>query len=107
MEKNDQFFVNKIIESIDIILDVTKDKTIKEIENNILINNTVMFQFMLIGECVARLSDEYKNKKDIPWTKIKGLRNIVVHNYDSVDYSLINETIFNDLPKLKKIIKNL
>lgn len=68
-----------------------------------MVNNTIMFQFTLIGEYSTRLSDEYKNKKlNVPWQEIKGFRNRIVHDYNGVIYSRISETIEKDFPILKE-----
>lgn len=101
--KDDKYFVNKILECIDAIEKISENKSTEELEENILINNAIMFQFTLIGEYTTRLTDKYKkNKENIPWQKIKGLRNNIVHDYEGVMYSRIKQTIDNDLLMLKK-----
>lgn len=106
-EKNDKYFIEKIIESIDKIEATYKDKTIENLIYDIDVNNIIMFQFLLIGENSIRLSDEYKKRKNkIQWNKIKGLRNIVVHDYTGVKYNLIEDTIKNDLKLLKEELLN-
>lgn len=101
--KDDKYFVDKILECISIIEDISKGKDIEELEQNVLLNNTIMFQFSLIGEYSGRLSEEYKNKKpNIPWSSIKGFRNNIIHNYDGVIYSRVEQTIKVDVPNLKK-----
>lgn len=64
--------------------------------------------FVIIGEAVARLTDELKEKESqIPWAKIKGLRNIVAHDYFGVDAEEVWQIIKNDLPELEKKIKTI
>lgn len=106
-EKNDSVIIDKILKCINIILNVSKDKSIEEIQNNEIINSTIMFQLILIGEYTTSLSDEYKLKKEnIPWNKIKGLRNNIVHDYGGIIYSRLYNTIKNDLPQLKEELEN-
>lgn len=101
--KNDKELCEKIIECINNIENVYTG--LQDLENDILVNNTIMFQFLLIGDYAVRISNEYKNNKNnIDWSKIKGLRNIVVHDYDRVRYDVIDDTIKNDLTELKKEI---
>jgi uncharacterized protein with HEPN domain len=55
----------------------------------------------IVGEAVARLSPALKDKyPDIPWSDIKGLRNVVVHNYFGTDWSEVWNTITFDVPDL-------
>lgn len=101
--KDDKYFVDKILKSINIIEATYKGKTVKDLEQDIFVNNTIMFQLIMIGENSTRLSEEYKNSKNnISWQKIKGLRNLVVHDYDGVKYDIIDDTIVNDIEEFKK-----
>lgn len=56
-----------------------------------------------IGELVGNLSEEYRiEHKEIPWRQIRSVRNIVVHNYGSVDAETLWEIIQKDIPELKE-----
>ena len=47
------------------------------------------------------MSDATKNgHTEIDWRRIVGLRNVVVHNYDEVDYARHWHVIQHDLPRL-------
>lgn len=55
----------------------------------------------LIGEAANRVSAEFQeNHADIPWSKVIGIRNILIHHYHRVDYELLWEVIQSDLPAL-------
>lgn len=61
--------------------------------------------FAMIGEAAARISDELrKANPEVSWKRAIAMRNILVHNYMAVDYSIIWDTAKNDLPGLKKQI---
>ena len=56
----------------------------------------------VIGEAAARLTDEArKQKSDIEWVQIVGLRNRIVHEYFGVDAEIVWDIITRDLTKLK------
>lgn len=106
--KNDKYYIEKIISSIDTIISVSKGKTIEDLENDLALNNIVLFQFMLISENCGRLSENTrKQNSNISWSIIKGFRNVIVHNYDGVVYNTVMDTIENDLTKLKSELKKL
>ncbi len=70
--------------------------------------DAVLMNFVIIGEAVARLTDELREKEtQIPWTKIKGFRNIVAHDYFGVDAEEVWQIIKNNLPELEKEIKKI
>jgi uncharacterized protein with HEPN domain len=53
-----------------------------------------------IGEEAHRLSTELKQRHDLPWVKIYGLRNIVVHNYNGMNPSLLRRAAKDGLSEL-------
>ncbi len=66
--------------------------------------DAVLMNFTVIGESVAKLSDELKSEENhVPWIKIKDFRNIVAHNYFGVDAEEVWQTINNYLPVLQLV----
>ena len=64
--------------------------------------------FIIIGEMVAKLSEEFKASHNIiEWLKIKGFRNLVAHDYFGVDAEEVWQIINNDLLILKKDIQKI
>lgn len=61
-------------------------------------------QFILqIGECVNRLSDEFKNTHpEIPWSGIIGIRNLIAHRYNKLSDTRIWEIITVEIPELRE-----
>ncbi len=66
--------------------------------------NAVSMCILQIGELSGSLSEEYRTKtaKQIPWSNIKGMRNIVAHDYGTLDEELVWETATEDIPILLK-----
>lgn len=52
--------------------------------------NAISMCILQIGELVGRLSDSFKTENsDIPWHKIRGMRNYVAHEYGSIDFDIV------------------
>lgn len=53
--------------------------------------NAVTMSLLQIGELAKHFSDKFieDTKQIIPWNKIRGLRNIVAHGYDSLDKEIV------------------
>lgn len=69
--------------------------------------DATMMQFVIIGETISRLDEDFKNSQNqIPWQKIKDFRNIVAHDYFGIDpeeiWDIVNEKL---LPLKKEILK--
>ena len=74
-------------------------------ENSELIQNWMIRQIQIIGEAAARLTEECRSAHPtIPWPKIIGMRNILVHDYFGIDIDAVWNAIENDIPKLKTAI---
>lgn len=68
--------------------------------------DAVLMNFVIIGEAVTRLPEDLKTQEpQIPWTRIKGFRNIVAHDYFGVDAEEIWQITKDNLPELEKEIK--
>jgi len=62
----------------------------------------------IIGEAARALSDEVRNlAPDIPWAKIIGMRNVLVHDYFDIDTEIVWDAVKRDIPMLKKAVETL
>ena len=58
-----------------------------------------------IGEMASRLSDEILSDESlINWHKIRGLCNIIAHDYFGIDYREIWSVLSIHIPVLKRVI---
>ena len=98
-----------MIDSLDKIFRYSKDiESAEALYNNEPIFDAVLMNFIVIGESVSRFDDEFKTKfSEVPWREVKGLRNIVAHNYFGVDPEEIWDIIQNHLVPLKEQIKSI
>lgn len=73
-----------------------------------LIQTWIVHHLQILGEAAARISDEFKAAhSDIPWSKIIGMRNILVHDYFQIDIDIVWAVIEKDLPQLREMIKKM
>ena len=67
-----------------------------------------VFNLSQIGELVNKLDKEYVLKcNEIPWFKMRGLRNRIVHDYEGVNLNLIWEIIDMDIVVLREQLLKL
>jgi|SRR5881409_3925597 len=75
-------------------------------EKDELIQTWFVRHLQNIGEAVRALPPDLLAKApDLPWTKIMGMRHILVHDYFNIDTEVVWEAIENDLPDLKRKIQ--
>lgn len=81
------------------IIEHTNNKTQQNIEEDELLTDSIMFRLIQISENSSKLSEEFKKEhENIPWRTIKGMRNIIVHDYGVIDLTIVYQTIKNSIP---------
>jgi uncharacterized protein with HEPN domain len=76
-------------------------------EHDELIQTWILHHLQIIGEAASALPDSFRDKyPEVPWSKIIGMRNILVHNYFGVDIDVVWAVVVNDIPDLKQKIEN-
>ncbi|MCC6364350.1 MAG: DUF86 domain-containing protein [Bryobacterales bacterium] len=66
------------------------------------------YQIAVIGEAVKRISSTIRLRyPDIPWRDIAGMRDRLIHGYDSVDKDGLWKTVTEDVPILLRQVKRI
>lgn len=64
----------------------------------------VTMSLVIIGEAAAKVIENYadivERHQEIPWRRIRGMRNQITHGYFAVDLDVVWETVQSALPEL-------
>jgi len=109
--KDDKINIAYIADCIRRIQTYTQDGQITFVQTQ-MIQDAVIRNFQVMGEATKNLSDEFKfTYSDVPWRKIAGFRDVLSHNYVSLDLKVVWEIIQDELPalrlKIEAIAQNL
>jgi len=70
--------------------------------------DAVVRNFEIIGEASKRLSDHAKSRcPNVPWRAVAGFRDILIHDYEGVDYVEVWNIVIDHLPHLRKAVDGL
>ena len=106
--KDDLVYVHHIADAITRIESYVKNMTWKKFSRSHLAQDAVIRQITIIGEASRQFSAEFQSAHpEIPWPKIVGMRNKLVHDYIGVDLGEVWRVTREDLPELKKQMKQI
>ena len=71
------------------------------VEANSQARAAVLYEFLVMGEAVKRLSPEFRaSHPDVPWSQMAGMRDVLIHGYDRVNFDRVWSAIEDSLPEL-------
>jgi len=108
MIKNDQVYLEHILEAIVKIEKFTSEISRFDFDRNVMIQDAVIRNIEIIGEATKKISKSFtQTHQDIPWSEMAGMRDKLIHDYLDVDLDVVWKTIEVDLPLLKELISNI
>jgi len=81
---------------------------VQDFLNDHLLQAAVAYKLAIIGEAAGKLSPAFREAHaSIPWQRIRGLRNHLIHAYGDVDQMAVWRILQHELPDLLAYIAPL
>lgn len=82
--------------------------TVEDFVNDPRSIRAVAFEFITIGEAARAVPMEIQaSHPNIPWAKMQGIRNILVHEYFRIDEEILWNAAREDIPSLIELLEDL
>lgn len=103
----DQTLLIRLLEHLDYAIDdASAAHTSDELYADRMRFNSVIEEMTQVQECARRLSDDFRSATpELPWNELRGLRNILVHEYDGIDVEALYATATRDAPALAERLR--
>ena len=97
----DQAFLLDILGSAHAIRSYIKGVSRHEFLTNPQLQDSIIRRIEIMGEATGRLSAAFRGMHpEIPWARIRGMRNRMIHGYDDIDMEIVWDTAEQDIPLL-------
>ena len=108
MHDDDSIRLKHILDMSHSAVTMIKGHKRQDIDADEKLRMAVLYALIIIGEAASCISDSYKEKHpDIPWKKITGMRNRVVHGYFDTDLDIVWEAVTRNIPDLIEQLKKI
>lgn len=70
--------------------------------------SAILYQILIIGEATKRVSSDFRSQHPaIPWADMAGMRDILAHQYDRVNFKILWRVVQQSVPALLELITPL
>ena len=107
MTKDPRVYLAHILECIQRVERFTHEVRSRFFQD-VMVQDAVLRNFEVIGEAAKRLDEAYRAAHpEIPWRSLAGLRDVLIHQYESVDLERVWAMVEGELPGLGEAIAAL
>lgn len=100
--------VRDMLQAAQDIADFTEGLTFEDFQNNKMLVQSVLYNFVIIGEAAANIPQEIQEQyPEIPWRIMTDMRNVMAHEYFQVNLAVVWQTLQRSLPPVVSQLENL
>lgn len=90
------------------VLALVQGRKRADLDTDRALNLQVVHLLEIVGEAAGGVTEDERSKHPgIPWARIVGLRNRLVHEYDAVDFDIVWKIVTEDVPPLVKELEKI
>jgi uncharacterized protein with HEPN domain len=106
--RREELYLRDILEAAEHISTFLSGCDFEKWQRSELIRSAVVQKLSVIGEAAARISEQTKARHAaVPWSKVAAFRNLLVHAYFGLDWSVIWQAATEQMPVLARQIASI
>jgi uncharacterized protein with HEPN domain len=103
--RSDSLYLLDITEAADFVAQFIEGIDFQTFQDSELLRSAVVQKLLVVGEAAARVSGVLQAQNpNVPWAKIVGFRNILVHAYFGIDWNIVWHAATVEAPALRRQI---
>jgi uncharacterized protein with HEPN domain len=100
--------IHDILEAIEHAEEITQGKSLDDFEASWQLRWLVQRAIEIISEASRAIPDELASTRpEIPWRKVRGIGNVLRHDYEGLSDRVIWNVVVDELPRLKVAIQEI
>jgi uncharacterized protein with HEPN domain len=108
LKRDSRLYLDDIFDAIEKIERYVEGLSFEEFSEDPKTVDAIVRNLEIIGEATKRIPEETKVKySEIPWKLMAGTRDKLIHEYFGVNLQVLWKAVKEDLPPLKRSIKQL
>jgi uncharacterized protein with HEPN domain len=93
-KRNFTVYINNILDSIEEVAEFTEGMSFDEFGRDKKTINAVIRSLEVLGEAARKIPYDLRDKApEVPWNKMTGMRNKLIHEYFGVDLEIVRAVI--------------
>jgi len=108
VSRSQKQYLLDIVEAMDDARRFAEDVTSEELEGDLRTQYALQRAFEIIGEATKQVDDSIRDRyPDVPWRKMAGMRDVIVHKYFAVNLEVVWDTIYEDFPQIRPRLREI
>jgi uncharacterized protein with HEPN domain len=101
MQRDDKIYIRHILDAARKALHFTANRNREDLNNNEMLAISLVHLLEIIGEAANFVSNDFRKQyPHVPWRKMIGLRNRLIHGYFDINLDIVWDTVLKDLSPL-------
>lgn len=101
MQKSDLVRLHHMLDAAIEAISFAKSRSRKDLDEDLQFMRALVKSIEIMGEAAAKVTEQTKGElSQIPWARIVGMRNRLIHAYYDINVDVVWSTVKEDLPPL-------
>lgn len=100
-------YLTDMLDSARLAIGYLQGTTFEGFVEDTQLQDAVIRRIEVIGEAAKRVDDALRSEfTEMAWQEICGMRDVLIRQYDGIDYSIVFATVQDDLPAIVAAIES-